>query len=94
MKTENKKAGLSTRCVHSGELSNEHGSPHTAIYNSTTFTFNTTKDLLDVVDGRKAGSLYTRYGLNPSITSLETKLAELEEAEAALVMLMVVHLNC
>lgn len=85
MQTENKKTGLSTRCVHSGELSNEHGSPHTPIYNSTTFTFNTTKDLLDVVDGHRPGSLYTRYGLNPSIFSLETKLAELEEAEAALV---------
>ncbi len=36
-----------------------------------------------MVDGRKSGSLYTRYGLNPTITSLETKLAALEGAEAA-----------
>lgn len=85
MTKEKNNLGLSTRCVHSGELSNEHGSPHTPIYNSTTFTFKSTKDLLDVVDGHKAGSLYTRYGLNPSIVSLETKLAELEETEASLI---------
>lgn len=85
MKENKNKTGLSTICVHSGELANEHGSPHTPIFNSTTFTFNTTKELLEVVDGHKSGSLYTRYGLNPSITSLETKLAELENAESALV---------
>lgn len=77
-------AGLSTRCVHAGELDDAHGSPHTPLYSSTTFKFASTADLLDVVDGRKPGSLYTRYGLNPTIFSLETKLAALEGAEAAL----------
>jgi cystathionine beta-lyase/cystathionine gamma-synthase len=75
--------GLSTRCVHAGELADVHGSPHTPIYNTTTFKFASTAELLDVVDGRKAGSLYTRYGLNPTIASLESKLAALEGAEAA-----------
>jgi cystathionine gamma-synthase len=42
-----------------------------------------TADLLDVVDGRKPGSLYTRYGLNPTIQALEAKLASLEGAEMA-----------
>src|SRR5574341_1747922 len=77
-------AGLSTRCVHSGELEDPHGSPHTPLYTTTTFRFPCTADLLDVVDGRKPGSLYTRYGLNPTIRSLEEKLAALEGAEAAL----------
>lgn len=75
--------GLSTRCVHAGELDDAHGSPHTPIYTTTTFKFASTADLLDVVDGRKPGSLYTRYGLNPTIASLESKLAALEGAEAA-----------
>ena len=74
---------LATRCVHAGELSDAHGSPHTPTYTTTTFKFTSTADLLDVVDGRKAGSLYTRYGLNPTITSLEQKLASLEGAQAA-----------
>jgi cystathionine beta-lyase/cystathionine gamma-synthase len=77
------KPGLSTRCVHAGELEDAHGSPHTPTYTTTTFKFNSTADLLDVVDGRKPGSLYTRYGLNPTVASIEQKLASLEGAEAA-----------
>lgn len=79
-----KEYALDTRCAHTGELEDPQGSPHTPIYNSTTFAFNNTADLLDVVEGRRAGNLYTRYGLNPTILSLETKLATLEGAEAAL----------
>jgi cystathionine gamma-synthase/methionine-gamma-lyase len=78
------KHGLATRCVHAGELPDAHGSPHTPLYTTTTFKFSDTAALLDVVDGRKAGSLYTRYGLNPTVQSLEAKLAALENAEAAL----------
>lgn len=78
-----KKQGLATRCIHAGEIRDAHGSPHTPLYNTTTFRFDSTADLLDVVDGRKPGSLYTRYGLNPTIHSLEEKLASLEGAEAA-----------
>jgi cystathionine gamma-synthase len=77
------KRDLSTICVHTGEISDPHGSPHTPIYNTTTFAFDSTKDILDVVEGRKAGALYTRYGLNPTVFTLEQKLAALEGAEAA-----------
>ena len=76
--------GLSTRCVHTGELKDAHGSPHTPIYNTTTFAFPSTAAILDVVEGRSAGSLYTRYGLNPTIQALEQKMASLEGAQAAL----------
>ena len=79
----NDKPGLSTRCVHSGELHDQQGSPHTPLYSTTTFAFGSTAELLDVVEGRKSGNLYTRYGLNPTIRSLEEKLAALEGAEAA-----------
>ena len=75
--------GLSTRCVHAGELADAHGSPHTPLYTTTTFKFASTADLLDVVDGRKPGSLYTRYGLNPTVASIGQKLAALEGAELA-----------
>ncbi len=76
---------LSTRCVHAGEGKDAEGSPHTPIYNTTTFGFRSTADLLDVVEGRRPGNLYTRYGLNPTIRSVEVKLASLENAESALV---------
>jgi cystathionine gamma-synthase len=75
---------LATLCVHAGELEDAHGSPHTPVYTTTTFGFPSTAAILDVVEGRKAGALYTRYGLNPSIQALEVKLAALEDAEAAL----------
>ncbi|MDO9224868.1 MAG: aminotransferase class I/II-fold pyridoxal phosphate-dependent enzyme [Pseudomonadota bacterium] len=76
-------AALATRCVHAGELDDPHGSPHTPIYTTTTFKFPSTAAVLDVVEGRKAGALYTRYGMNPTIQALEEKLAALEDAEAA-----------
>lgn len=77
-------AGLATRCIHAGELADAHGSPHTPVYATTTFKFPSTAGILDVVEGRVAGSLYTRYGLNPTVQALEAKLASLEGAEAAL----------
>ncbi|MBK1632075.1 cystathionine gamma-synthase [Thiohalocapsa halophila] len=75
---------LATRCVHAGEAADAHGSPHTPIYSTSTFAFASTAAILDVVEGRAAGSLYTRYGLNPTIQALEAKLAAIEGAEAAL----------
>jgi cystathionine beta-lyase/cystathionine gamma-synthase len=79
-----KPAGLATRCVHAGEIDDAHGSPHTPLYHSTTFKFASTADIVDVVQGRRSAALYTRYGLNPTVRSLEEKLAALEGAEAAL----------
>lgn len=74
---------LSTLAIHGSSQRDANGSPHTPIYNTTTFGFPSTAALLDVVDGRKSGSLYTRYGLNPSIFALEETLAGLESAEMA-----------
>ena len=51
-----KTSGLSTRCVHGGEIADPQGSPHTPLYQTTTFKFDSTADLLDVVEGRKAGN--------------------------------------
>ena len=75
---------LATRCVHAGEAADAHGSPHTPVYSTSTFAFPSTAAILDVVEGRASGSLYTRYGLNPTIQALEAKLAAIEGAEAAL----------
>ena len=81
--TESRKPGLSTRSIHGHSFKDAHGSPHLPLYDTTTFAFKSTADLLDVVDGRKPGSLYTRYGLNPSIFAIEETLAGLEGAEMA-----------
>ncbi|GAB2792607.1 trans-sulfuration enzyme family protein [Amycolatopsis magusensis] len=81
---ENSQYGLSTRGVHAGEQRDPQGAIHTPLYNHSTFAFGTTAELLDVVEGRTPGNLYTRYGLNPTIRSVEAKLADLEGGEQAL----------
>lgn len=74
---------LDTRCIHEGEIDDPQGSPFTPTYNTTTFRYATSAEMLEVVEGRQPGGLYTRYGLNPTITSVEAKLASIEQAEAA-----------
>ncbi len=81
--TTGSRHALATRAIHGSTLKDAHGSPHLPLYNTTTFAFASTADLLDVVDGRKPGSLYTRYGLNPTLFALEETLASLEGAELA-----------
>jgi cystathionine gamma-synthase/methionine-gamma-lyase len=75
---------LGTRSVHAGEERDPQGAIHTPLYNHSTFAFESTSALLDVVEGRAPGNLYTRYGLNPTIRSVESKLADLEGGEQAL----------
>ena len=74
---------LDTRCIHAGESLDERGGLHVPLYNHSTFGFESTEELLDVVDGRSDGNLYTRFGLNPTIRAVEEKLADLEDAAAA-----------
>jgi cystathionine gamma-synthase len=80
-----KSFGLATRCVHGASAAVRSGAVNTPIYASTTFAFASNAELLDVVEGRREGDLYTRYGTNPTIRTLEAKLASLEGAESSLV---------
>ncbi|MET7338778.1 PLP-dependent aspartate aminotransferase family protein [Nonomuraea sp. NPDC005650] len=82
--TDTTAQGLSTRSVHAGERRDPQGAIHTPLYAHSTFAFDSTADLLAVVEGRKPGNLYTRYGLNPTIRSTEDKLADLECGQQAL----------
>jgi cystathionine gamma-synthase len=77
--------GFSTNAIHAGEIKDAFGSSHIPLYSTTTFKFDSTADMLDVVEGRRPGGFYTRYGSNPTIMSLEAKLACLDSAEAAFV---------
>lgn len=84
--TKKELQGVSTRCVHAGESLDIQGGIHTPLYNHSTFGFKNTSALLDVVEGRNPdGNLYTRYGLNPTIRSLEKKCAALEGGDACCV---------
>jgi cystathionine gamma-synthase len=76
--------GPATRIIHNRRHKDAFGSPYSPVYNTTTYRFENTADLLDVIEGRSDGNLYTRWGTNPSIRELEQGLAGLENAEAAL----------
>src|SRR5690554_6267822 len=76
--------GTSTRIIHNRRSHKDCNSPFTPIYNTTNFIFDDTQELLDVIDGKKEGYLYTRWGANPTILELEQGLATIEQAERAL----------
>lgn len=81
--SKNKEQGLATRAIHGSTAKDAYGSPYVPVYNTTTFSFPSSAALLDVVEGRKSGCLYTRYGNNPTVLALEETLASLESAEQA-----------
>lgn len=72
-----------TRSVHAGEANDPttgaHGVP---IYQNTTFAFRSYDELEAAREGRAPHFFYARDG-NPTVRSLEVKLADLEGAEAA-----------
>lgn len=75
---------FSTIAIHTGQIDEPFGAAVSPLYDSTTFSFADTEALLEVVGGRKQAAFYSRYGMNPSITSLEQRLAALDRAESAL----------
>ncbi|MBI3099922.1 MAG: aminotransferase class I/II-fold pyridoxal phosphate-dependent enzyme, partial [Planctomycetes bacterium] len=75
--------GESTRAVHSGSPLDPSGAVATPIFQSATFGFAATDDLVEVASGRRPGNFYTRYS-SPNQRAVEEKLAALEETKAAL----------
>ncbi len=79
-----KNAGLSTRCVHSGERRQKsEGSITAPIFTASTYTFDSTESLMRFVNGNEQREEYSRYG-TPNEKSVEAKLAALEGAEEAI----------
>ncbi|MBZ5558952.1 MAG: aminotransferase class I/II-fold pyridoxal phosphate-dependent enzyme [Acidobacteriia bacterium] len=77
--------GPATELIHAGEV--EHGDAvplTTPIYETSTFVFENAQEVLDYNEGRSSKYLYSRYA-NPTIVSVEQKLAVLDRAESALV---------
>ena len=77
-------SGPATRIIHNRRHRDQQGSPYSPVYNTTTYRFENTQALLDVISKRTEGNLYTRWGTNPTIQELEQGLAGLENAEAGL----------
>ncbi len=74
-----------TRAVHSGEPRHGLNVPVTTpIVRTSNFNFADTAELKRFAEGKSNAYLYTRYG-NPTLAAAEAKIADLENAEAALV---------
>ena len=79
------KLSFATRSVHAGYNSADHGgSLNPPIYMTSTFAFDNVAQGAARFAGEEAGHFYSRVS-NPTQEILETRLADLEEGEAALV---------
>jgi cystathionine beta-lyase/cystathionine gamma-synthase len=75
--------GDRTLSVHGNEEP-RRGPLVTPIHQTSTFILEDAEDVDAVYEGRREGDVYTRFS-NPSLAAVESKLAALERAEAALV---------
>ena len=72
-----------TKCLHSG-YNPENGGPRVMpIYQSTTFKFNSTKEIGDVFDDPTKAHIYSRF-TNHTVDVVEKKIADLEGGVAAM----------
>jgi cystathionine beta-lyase/cystathionine gamma-synthase len=70
--------------IHAGETERGVAVPLTTpIYETTTFIFDNAQEVLAYNEGRSNKYLYSRY-TNPTVVSVEQKLAVIDRAEAAL----------
>ncbi len=75
------KRGQATDSVHAGELRQQEANAITTpIYQTSTFWFKDSQELIDYNEGRRPREEYGRYG-NPTWRSVERKLSELEGGE-------------
>jgi len=80
-----RKHRLSTLAIHAGEEEfSPPGAVTTPIYQTSTFAFRNTAEVIEYQKGNSSKYLYTRYG-NPTVRVVEKKMAALEGGEAALV---------
>lgn len=76
--------GPSTELIHAGEIDRNAAVPLTTpIYETTTFVFDNAAEVVAYNEGRSSKYLYSRY-TNPTVVSVEQKLAAIDHAEAAL----------
>jgi cystathionine beta-lyase/cystathionine gamma-synthase len=76
--------GFATELIHAGEAGVGVAAPLTTpIYETSTFLFENAEEVVAYNEGRSSKYLYSRYS-NPTIASVERRLAALDRAESAL----------
>lgn len=74
---------IETKCLHSG-YTPKNGEPRVLpIYQSTTYTYDTTEQLSELFDLTSNGYSYSRFS-NPTVNAIEMKIADLEGGVGAL----------
>ena len=81
--TENR-LRFDTKLIHGGTAPGPSGATKTPIVQASAFAYNTAEELEDIFKGRAIGQVYTRIG-NPTLESLEKRLAVIEDGIAAIV---------
>ncbi len=79
---KSKKTSLATRAIHGKKLYPYQGSVVTPIHQTSTYRFANSNDAVRYSQGDPTVYVYSRYH-NPSVEDVEEKLAEMNEAEAA-----------
>ena len=74
---DNTPLGFDTVCLHGGHTPESNRAHLTPIYASSTYTFDSAQQAIDVFKGGEKGYIYGRWG-NPTITEAEEKIALLE----------------
>jgi len=82
-KHDDNQHGLGTRAIHAGFMRDEYGSVMPAIYQTSTFAFDSTAQGAARFAGTEPGYIYTRLG-NPTIEMLQRNVAALEGGASAL----------
>ena len=79
-----RKKGFSTRAVHSGQKPEKITGAHaTPIFQTSSFAYGNYERGNKIFAGQESGFVYSRIA-NPTTLSLEAKMADLENAEAAI----------
>ncbi|MAJ58703.1 MAG: cystathionine gamma-synthase [bacterium TMED88] len=81
MEEKSSKRGAATASVHGGELRQQEANAITTpIYQTSTFWFQNSREVIDYQEGKTKREEYGRYG-NPTWRAVERKLSELEGGE-------------
>jgi methionine-gamma-lyase len=75
--TKNDFTGFETLCVHGGHKTESNRAHLTPIYASSTYTFESAEQGINVFKGNEEGYIYGRFG-NPTINEAEEKICLLE----------------
>jgi O-acetylhomoserine (thiol)-lyase len=73
-----------TKLIHGGTAPGPSGATKAPIVQASAFAYNSAEELEDIFKGRSIGQVYTRIG-NPTLESLEKRLAVIEDGIAAIV---------